>query len=44
MGDGLADEGVGVRHSAAILGSDRRQVNELERALVLKLPVTQPED
>ena len=29
VGDGLADEGVGVRHSAAILGCDLRQVNEL---------------
>jgi hypothetical protein len=27
--DGLADERVGVRHSAAILGCDLRQVNEL---------------
>ena len=30
MGDGLADEGVGVRHSAAIL-ADMRQVNESYR-------------
>ena len=28
VGDGLADEGVGVRHGAAILGCDLRQVNE----------------
>ena len=31
VGDGLADEGVGLRHSAAILGCDLRQVNESER-------------
>ena len=30
MGDGLADEGVGVRHSAAILSLDLGQVNECE--------------
>ena len=28
MGDGLSDEGVGVRHSAAILGLELGQVNE----------------
>jgi hypothetical protein len=28
MGDGLADEGVGIRHSGAMLGCDQRQVNE----------------
>jgi hypothetical protein len=28
VGDGLTDEGVGVRHSAAILGGHLRQVNE----------------
>jgi len=28
VGNGLADEGVGLRHSAAILGCDLRQVNE----------------
>ena len=28
MGDGLADEGVGVRHSAAILSCALKQVNE----------------
>jgi len=31
MRDSLADEGVGVRHSAAILGCDLRQVNESYR-------------
>ena len=31
VGDGLADDGVGVRHSAAILGCDLRQVNESHR-------------
>jgi len=32
MGDGLADEGVGLRHSAAILGCDLRQVNKLAQS------------
>ncbi len=31
VGDGLADERVGVLHSAVILGRDLRQVNERRR-------------
>ena len=36
VGDGLADEGVGVRHGAAILGCDLRQVNESVELIVQK--------
>ena len=31
MRNGLVDEGVGVRHSAVMLGCELRQVNESER-------------
>src|SRR6516164_5626350 len=38
MRDSLSDEGVGVRHSAAILGCDRRQVNESGQSVNLQVP------
>src|SRR5215469_9323242 len=40
VGDGLADECAGLRHSAAILGCHLRQVNESKTALLPKLPIS----